>query len=99
MEEDNNKSKSTAKSVKEKSSSSKKTSNVNKRLKKDTKEKLMNSKNEEIIIENIQPIEKEVEKKTKKQNSLFSKSKLKIIPLGGLNEIGKNLKRIINRCK
>ena len=57
----------------------------------DTKEKLMNSKNEEIIIENIQPVEKEVEKKTKKQNSLFSKSKLKIIPLGGMNEIGKNI--------
>ena len=38
MEEDNNKSKNTTKSVKTKSSSSKKTSSVNKRLKKDTKD-------------------------------------------------------------
>ena len=91
MEEDNNKSKSTAKTKKEKSSNSKKTSNVTKRLKKDTKEKLMKSKDEEIIIENIKPVEKAVEKKTKKQASLFAKSKLKIIPLGGMNEIGKNL--------
>ena len=90
MEEENNKSKSTTKSKKEKSGNSKKTNNVNKKLKKDTKEKLSKASDEEIIIDNIQ-LEDIPQKKEKKQNSLFSKSKLKIIPLGGLNEIGKNL--------
>ena len=66
---------------------------MNKRLKKDTKEKLSKAKDEEIIIDNIQldEVKEKPEKKTKKQNGLFAKSKLKIIPLGGLNEIGKNL--------
>lgn len=101
MEEENNKSKSTAKSRNIRSSNNKKQSgnNVAKRLKKDTKEKLLNSVDDEIIIENIQ-IENEnkvknkpnkTEKKEKKTTSLFTKSKLKIIPLGGLNEIGKNI--------
>ena len=31
------------------------------------------------------------EKKTRKENSIFKKSKLKIIPLGGLHEVGKNI--------
>lgn len=101
MEEENNKSKSTAKSKSTRSSSNRKqnSNNVAKRLKKDTKEKLLNSSDEEIIIENIQTEnEKNVktknnktEKKEKKTTSLFTKSKLKIIPLGGLNEIGKNI--------
>ncbi len=101
MEEENNKSKSTAKSRNIRSSNNKKQNgnNVAKRLKKDTKEKLLNSVDDEIIIENIQ-IENEnkvknkpnkTEKKEKKTTSLFTKSKLKIIPLGGLNEIGKNI--------
>lgn len=88
MEDDNNKSKSTAKSRKTKSGSSKKTNNVNSKLKKDTKEKLLKSQNEEIIIENIQP---EPKVNNKKANSIFAKSKLKVIPLGGMNEIGKNI--------
>lgn len=88
MEDDNNKSKSTAKSRKTKSGSSKKTNNVNSKLKKDTKEKLLKSQNEEIIIENIQP---EPKANNKKSNSIFAKSKLKVIPLGGMNEIGKNI--------
>ena len=93
MEEENNKSKSAAKSRKTKSGNIKKVNNVNKRLKKDTKEKLSKAKDEEIIIDNIQldEVKEKPEKKTKKQNGLFAKSKLKIIPLGGLNEIGKNL--------
>ena len=93
MEEENNKSKSAAKSRKTKSGNIKKVNNVNKRLKKDTKEKLSKAKVEEIIIDNIQldEVKEKPEKKTKKQNGLFAKSKLKIIPLGGLNEIGKNL--------
>lgn len=93
MEEENNKSKSAAKSRKTKSGNIKKENNVNKRLKRDTKEKLSKAKDEEIIIDNIQldEVKEKPEKKTKKQNGLFAKSKLKIIPLGGLNEIGKNL--------
>ena len=93
MEEENNKSKSAAKSRKTKSGNNKKVNNVNKRLKKDTKEKLSKAKDEEIIIDNIQldEVKEKSEKKTKKQNGHFAKSKLKIIPLGGLNEIGKNL--------
>ena len=93
MEEENNKSKSATKSRKTKSGNIKKVNNVNKRLKKDTKEKLSKAKDEEIIIDNIQldEVKEKPEKKTKKQNGLFAKSKLKIIPLGGLNEIGKNL--------
>lgn len=93
MEEENNKSKSATKSRKTKSGNNKKVNNVNKRLKKDTKEKLSKAKDEEIIIDNIQldEVKEKPEKKTKKQNGLFTKSKLKIIPLGGLNEIGKNL--------
>ncbi len=93
MEEENNKSKSATKSRKTKSGNNKKVNNVNKRLKKDTKEKLSKAKDEEIIIDNIQldEVKEKSEKKTKKQNGLFAKSKLKIIPLGGLNEIGKNL--------
>lgn len=101
MEEENNKSKSTAKSKSTRSSSNRKqnSNNVAKRLKKDTKEKLLNSVDDEIIIENIQTESEnkvktkpnKAEKKEKKTTSLFTKSKLKIIPLGGLNEIGKNI--------
>ncbi len=88
MEDENNKSKSTAKSRNTKGGNSKKTNNVNKKLKKDTKEKLLKAKDEEIIIENIQP---EPKATTKKSNGIFTKSKLKVIPLGGMNEIGKNI--------
>ncbi len=89
MEEENNKSKKTTRKRKT-TSSADKTKKITSKLKKDTKEKLMNSKNEEIIIENISSEEEpKTEKKTK--SSVFAKSKLKIIPLGGLNEIGKNL--------
>ena len=89
MEEENNKSKKTTR-VRKTTSSADKTKKLTKKLKKDTKEKLMNSKNEDIIIENISSEEEpKTEKKTK--SSVFAKSKLKIIPLGGLNEIGKNL--------
>lgn len=107
MVEEKNKSKSTSKATtasrtKKQSTGSRKT-NTTKKLMKDTKEKLLKSKNEDIIIENIQVEERvvetpkkekakaKVEKKEKKEKSLFVKSKLKIIPLGGLNEIGKNL--------
>ncbi len=93
MEEENNKSKKT---TRKKSSDSRKiTNNVNKKLKKDTKEKLMKSDNQEIVIENIEQnmeVQEGTSKTTKKTKSnLFSKSKLKIIPLGGMNEIGKNI--------
>ena len=92
MEEDNNKSKKTTRVIKA-SSSIKKTSNVNRKLKKDTKEKLLNSSNNDIIIENMETEEniELVKKEKNKSNSIFAKSKLKVIPLGGLNEIGKNI--------
>ena len=66
MEEENNKSKSAAKSRKTKSGNIKKVNNVNKRLKKDTKEKLSKAKDEEIIIDNIQldEVKEKPEKKT-----------------------------------
>ena len=92
MEEEINKSQSTTKSRKASSSNNKKTNNVTKKLKKDTKEKLLKAQNDEIIIENVEPENnKELAKKEKAKNSIFAKPKLKIIPLGGLNEIGKNL--------
>lgn len=93
MEEENNKSKNSTNSKRGRSGSSKKTSSnsVAKRLRKDTKEKLMNKENQDIIIENIQPEEKKVVHKKEKKAPSFTKSKLKIIPLGGLNEIGKNM--------
>ena len=48
-----------------------------------TKRKLVNTKNEENI--------KEEKKKNIKERNIFKKSKLKIIPLGGLHEVGKNI--------
>ncbi len=93
MEEENNKSKNSTNSKRGRSGNNKKTSSnsVAKRLRKDTKEKLMNKDNQDIIIENIQPEEKKVVHKKEKKAQSFTKSKLKIIPLGGLNEIGKNM--------
>ena len=71
----------------------------NLKLEKDTKEKL--SKNSDMDIEfsnigtdlvNLNENTKLVEVKHKENKpSIFAKPKLKIIPLGGLNEIGKNL--------
>lgn len=60
------------------------------KIKKDTKEKLKNA-TEEIVIENIDETVKNVPEKKKAKSSIFAKPKLKIIPLGGLNEIGKNI--------
>ncbi len=93
MEEENNKSKNSTTPKRGRSGNNKKTSNnsVAKRLRKDTKEKLMSKDNQDIIIENIQPEEKKVVHKKEKKAQSFTKSKLKIIPLGGLNEIGKNM--------
>ena len=65
--------------------------NTTKRLKEDTKEKLRKSKNDNIEIENVKEEKKAPVKREKKTESIFAKSKLKVIPLGGLNEIGKNL--------
>lgn len=70
----------------------------NSRIAKDVKEKLNKNKNLDIEFSNIEtslikvddnkPVK--VNQKTNKP-SIFAKSKLKIIPLGGMNEIGKNL--------
>ena len=51
-----------------------------------TKKKIANTKNEENIM-NL----KEEKKKNTKEKNIFKKSKLKIIPLGGLHEVGKNI--------
>ncbi len=95
MEEKQNKGKSTSRTRKS-STSTKKTDNITKKLAKDTKEKLMNSNVDDIIIENINSEElaervENVKSNKKAKTTVFSKSKLKIIPLGGMNEIGKNL--------
>ena len=85
MEEDNNKSKKVTRRT---TSSKKKTSSVNSKLKKDTKEKLKKSDSIDIVIDDLQGLEEDTKKE---KSSIFAKSKLKIIPLGGLNEIGKNI--------
>ena len=91
MKEEKNKSENSTKK-KSLSGSNKISNSVTKKLKKDTKEKMKKAKDVEILN-----IEKETTsrkttrqpKKTKKSN--FAKSKLKVIPLGGMNEIGKNI--------
>ncbi len=75
-------------------------SRTNSRLVRDTKDKLIQNSNLDIEFANIETglvsindeNNKLVEvKKKEKKLSIFEKPKLKIIPLGGLNEIGKNL--------
>ncbi len=61
----------------------------NEKLIQDTKEKLSRSSGSEIEFENLD-IAKPVVAQSAKP-AIFAKTKLKIIPLGGLNEIGKNL--------
>lgn len=61
----------------------------NERLIQDTKEKLSRSNGSEIEFENLDIAKPVVSQNTKP--AIFAKTKLKIIPLGGLNEIGKNL--------
>lgn len=69
---------------------------INSKLKRDTKEKLNRKENVNIEFSNIDtnlPLkqEKSLVKSASNKPSVFSKSKLKIIPLGGMNEIGKNM--------
>lgn len=96
MIEENNKSKanSTKPTKARRTTTSKvgvKKENTTKRLKEDTKEKLRKSKGEEIVIENVKEEKKAPARRVKKAETAHAKSKLKVIPLGGLNEIGKNL--------
>jgi len=96
MIEDNNKSKanSTKPTKARRTTTSKvgvKKENTTRKLKEDTKEKLRKSKGEEIVIENVKEEKKAPVRREKKAEAVHSKSKLKVIPLGGLNEIGKNL--------
>lgn len=72
--------------------------NKNSRIAKDVKEKLNKNKDLDIEFSNIETSLVKVEDTkpvtvNQKMNkpSIFAKSKLKIIPLGGMNEIGKNL--------
>ena len=97
MEENKNKSQKVIAPKNANNNPKKKLENVSRQLAKDTKEKLKKSRNEEIVIENVAQEKqkapngvKRVEN-NKKPNNVFGKSKLKIIPLGGMNEIGKNM--------
>ena len=62
---------------------------INKKLIQETKQKLSRRDVPEIEFENVDTLKPVVVKNNKP--TIFSKNKLKIIPLGGLNEIGKNL--------
>lgn len=69
---------------------------TNSKLKRDTKEKLSKKNSVDIEFSNIDttlPLkqEKALVKSNGNKPSIFAKSKLKIIPLGGMNEIGKNM--------
>ena len=68
-----------------------KTNNRNTRVGKETK-KQEYEKNQENNKVEVREEKKRVERKTtKKKENIFKKSKLKIIPLGGLHEVGKNI--------
>ncbi len=68
-----------------------KTNNRNTRVRKETK-KQEYEKNQENNKVEVREEKKRVERKTtKKKENIFKKSKLKIIPLGGLHEVGKNI--------
>ena len=62
-----------------------------KEIKKESKKELNTGTNKEISKEAKTTRKPRVNKTNKKNNSIFKKSKLKIIPLGGLHEIGKNI--------
>ena len=91
MKEEKNKSENSTK--KKSLSGSNKISNpVTKKLKKDTKEKMKKAKDVEILnIENETTSRKTTRQPKKAKESIFAKPKLKVIPLGGMNEIGKNI--------
>ena len=69
-------------------------------LKKDVRAKLNNRRAKNIEFSNIEQeakrsrntkIKSNIKKDVAKNNSIFTKTKLKVIPLGGMNEIGKNI--------
>lgn len=69
-------------------------------LKKDVRAKLNNRRAKNIEFSNIEQeakrsrntkIKSNIKKDVAKNNSIFAKTKLKVIPLGGMNEIGKNI--------
>ena len=62
-----------------------------KEVKKETKKELNKGNNKDTSKEAKATRKPRVNKTNKKNNSIFKKSKLKIIPLGGLHEIGKNI--------
>ena len=69
---------------------------VTSKLTRDTKEKMKAKENLNIEFSNVDttlPLkqEKAIVKSNSNKPSIFAKSKLKIIPLGGMNEIGKNM--------
>lgn len=62
-----------------------------KEVKKESKKELNKGNNKDTSKEAKATRKPRVNKTNKKNNSIFKKSKLKIIPLGGLHEIGKNI--------
>lgn len=62
-----------------------------KEVKKESKKELNKGNNKDTSKETKATRKPRVNKTNKKNNSIFKKSKLKIIPLGGLHEIGKNI--------
>lgn len=91
MKEEKNKSENSTKK-KSLSGSNKISNSVTKKLKKDTKEKMKKAKDVEILnIEKETTSRKTTRQPKKAKESIFAKSKLKVIPLGGMNEIGKNI--------
>lgn len=70
---------------------------ISKELKRDTMKKLNKRSNSNIQFSNVDTKEKNEIKRgrntpiNKSRSTIFTKPKLKVIPLGGMNEIGKNI--------
>ncbi len=65
--------------------------NIKNEIKKDVRRKLKESKQKEIAIDLGEKPNKNSGRKAKEKNTFMKKGKLKVIPLGGLQEIGKNM--------
>ena len=90
----NSEEKKTVRQTKERKKTANKRPYYKKNIKKDENENNQNIKNDKEQEEAQVEVPKRVRKNASKNNSkksIFKKTKLKIIPLGGLHEIGKNI--------